>query len=67
MMATVNAGLFRQWMPAAERQEMINVTRGVSLMVLKITLMSIFGDDYQTVAPQFQFFVEEAARDFKFA
>jgi cytochrome P450 len=46
---------------------MVNVTRDVSLMVLKITLMSIFGDDYETAAPEFKFFAEDAARDFKFA
>ncbi|MBV9290175.1 MAG: cytochrome P450 [Hyphomicrobiales bacterium] len=67
MMADVNAELLQQWIAAAERQETVNVTRDVSLMVLKITLMSIFGDDYETVAPHFKFFAEEAARDFKFA
>ena len=29
----------------------VNVTHDVSLMVLKITLLSIFGDDYETAAP----------------
>jgi cytochrome P450 len=67
MMAGVNAELLQQWRAAAERRETVNVTRDVSLMVLKITLMSIFGDDYHTVAPHFQFFAEEAARDFTFA
>ena len=67
MMAGVNEELLQHWIAAAERQETVNVTRDVSLMVLKITLMSIFGRDYQTVAPHFQFFAEEAARDFKFA
>ena len=67
MMAGVNAELLQQWRAAAERHETVNVTRDVSLMVLKITLMSIFGDDYHTVAPHFQFFAEEAARDFTFA
>jgi cytochrome P450 len=67
MMAEVNAQLLRQWRAAAERESTVNVTRDVSLMVLKITLLSIFGEDYETVAPHFQFFAEEAARDFKFA
>jgi cytochrome P450 len=67
MMAGVNAELLQQWKAAATRQETVNVTRDVSLMVLKITLMSIFGDDYETAAPRFQFFAEEAARDFRFA
>jgi enediyne biosynthesis protein E7 len=67
MMAGVNAELLQQWRAAAERRETVNVTRDISLMVLKITLMSIFGDDYHTVAPHFQFFAEEATRDFTFA
>jgi cytochrome P450 len=67
MMAGVNAELLQQWRAAAERRETVNVTRDVSVMVLKITLMSIFGDDYDTVAPNFQFFAEEAARELTFA
>ena len=46
---------------------MVNVTHDVSLMVLKITLLATFGEDYDTVAPRFLFFAEEAARDFRFA
>ena len=46
---------------------MVNVTRDVSLVVLKIHPHVDFGDDYQTVAPHFQFFAEETARDFKLA
>jgi enediyne biosynthesis protein E7 len=67
MMAAVNAELLHQWSAAAERREMVNVTHDVSLMVLKITLLAIFGEDYDTVAPRFLFFAEEAARDFRFA
>jgi cytochrome P450 len=67
MMAGVNAELLQQWSAAAERREIVNVTHDVSLMVLKTTLVSIFGEDYDTVAPYFQFFAVEATRDIKFA
>src|SRR3984957_10620488 len=67
MMAGVNAELLQQWRAAAARHETVNVTRDVSLMFRKSHLMAIFGVDYHTVAPHFQFFAEEAARDFTFA
>jgi cytochrome P450 len=67
MMASANAELLQEWRGAAERRDKINVTHDLTLMVLKITLRSIFGDDYDTVAPHFQFFAADAARDLKFA
>lgn len=67
MIACVNAELLDEWRKAARLGRTVNVTKDVSLMVLKITLMSIFGDDYETVAPQFKFFAEEAGRDLGFA
>jgi len=67
MIAGVNADVLDKWKEAARNGNTINVTRDLSLMVLKITLTFIFGGDYETVAPQFSFFAEEAARDFKFA
>ena len=51
----------------AKQGKPVNVTRDVSFMVLKITLISIFGEDYETAAPHFQFFAEDGARDLKFA
>jgi cytochrome P450 len=67
IMADVNAQLLQEWKNAAKQGKTVNVTRDVSSMVLKITLISIFGEDYQTVAPHFKFFAEDAARDLKFA
>ncbi len=67
MIACVNAELLDEWRKAAKLGKTVNVTKDVSLMVLKITLMSIFGDDYETVAPHFKFFGEEAGRDLGFA
>lgn len=67
MMVGVNAELLHEWREAAKRGQTVNVTRDVSLMVLKVTLLSIFGDDYETVASDFKFFAEEATRDLRFA
>ena len=67
MMAAANAELLHEWREAAKQGKTVNVTRDLSLMVLKITLLSIFSHDYATVAPHFQFFAEEALRDLKFA
>ena len=63
----VNAEVLDKWKSAARKGKTVNVTRDLSLMVLKITLTFIFGDDYETVAPHFRLFAEESARDFKFA
>ena len=67
MIVGVNAEVLDKWKSAARKGKTVNVTRDLSLMVLKITLTFIFGDDYETVAPHFRFFAEESARDFKFA
>src|SRR5216683_1096341 len=64
---SVNAELLDQWRLAAKRRKAVNVTHDVSFMVLKITLMAIFGDDYATVAPYFNVLAEESARNFEFA
>jgi cytochrome P450 len=65
-MAAVNAELLEEWTRAAERRKSVNVTRDVSRAVLKITLQSIFGADYETVASEFRVFVDDAARDLRF-
>ena len=63
----VNADLLEKWKLAAARHEAVNVTRDLSSMVLKITLMSIFGADYATVAPDFSVLADESARNLEFA
>jgi cytochrome P450 len=65
--ASVNAELLEKWKLAAKRREMVNVTHDVSFMVLKITLIAIFGDDYATVAPHFKILAEVPARNVEFA
>ncbi|MFI4933973.1 MAG: cytochrome P450 [Caulobacterales bacterium] len=62
-----NDELVRSWTEAARAGTAVNVTRDISLMVLKSVLMAIFGDDYETVAPQFRILSEEASRDLEFA
>jgi len=62
-----NLDLLEKWKRAARRREMVNVTRDVSSMVLKITLISIFGDDYEAAAPHFEFFAAETSRNLSFA
>jgi cytochrome P450 len=67
VITAANAGLLDKWTQAAKANATVNVTRDVSLVILDIVLMSIFGDDYEEVAPQFRVVSEEAARNLEFA
>jgi cytochrome P450 len=67
VITAANAGLLDKWTQAAKANATVNVTRDVSLVILDIVLRSIFGDDYEAVAPQFRVVSEEAARDLEFA
>jgi cytochrome P450 len=67
VITAANAGLLDRWTQAAKANATVNVTRDVSLVILDIVLMSIFGDDYEEVAPQFRVVSEEAARNLEFA
>jgi cytochrome P450 len=67
MIADINIDLLDKWRQAAGRRETVNVTRDVSSMVLKITLVAIFGDDYDMVASHFNVLAEESARNLDFA
>lgn len=62
-----NTELLGRWLLAAKRGERVNVTQDVSAMVLRATLLAIFGDDYDTVAPYFSILAEQSARNFEFA
>jgi cytochrome P450 len=62
-----NLALLEKWANAAQQKEIVNITRDLSLMVLKVTLSSIFGEDYEQVAPHFAVLSEEPARDLRFA
>jgi cytochrome P450 len=67
VMVAANAELLKKWMHAAEENENINITNDISHMVLKVTLISIFGADYEQVAPHFNILSEESARNLQFA
>jgi cytochrome P450 len=67
VITAANVALLKKWEQAAHRQASVNVTRDISLMVLKVVLVSIFGDDYEQVAPHFNILSDESARDLQFA
>jgi cytochrome P450 len=64
---TANLRLLKKWEHAAQEKASVNVTRDVSLMVLNTVLISIFGDDYEQVAPHFSVLSDESARNLQFA
>lgn len=63
----VNDGLLTRWKRAALERTTVNVTRDVSTAVLKITLLCIFGDDYDAVAQFCNVLAEDSARNIGFA
>jgi cytochrome P450 len=67
VIAASNLALLAKWKEAARRNVSVNVTRDVSGMVLEVVLTSIFGDDYERVAPRFNILSEESARNLEFA
>ena len=67
IITNANAELLGKWKRAALDKTTVNVTRDVSDMVLKVTLTSIFGSDYEVVARHFNILAEESARDLRFA
>lgn len=64
--AAANSELLAKWKRAAERGETVNVTQDVGLLVLKVTLISIFGDDYEAVASHFAVVADKSARNLEF-
>jgi cytochrome P450 len=67
IITTANVALLKEWERAAREQASVNVTRDVSLMILEVVLVSIFGDDYEEVAPHFSILSGESVRDLQFA
>ncbi|MGP8033432.1 MAG: cytochrome P450 [Steroidobacteraceae bacterium] len=61
-----NLALRDRWRQAAHGAGSVDVTRDVSLTVLEVTLLAIFGDDYEKVAPHFALIAEES-RNMEFA
>ena len=67
VITTSNVALLRRWEKAAQEKVSVNVTRDISCMVLEVVLISIFGADYEQVAPHFKILAEESARNLEFA
>ncbi|HTD55907.1 MAG TPA: cytochrome P450, partial [Silvibacterium sp.] len=59
--------LLEKWEQAARENTTINATHDLSMMVLDVVLTSIFGDDYEEVAPQFNVLSNEPTRNLEFA
>lgn len=66
LITRINGELLAAWRQAAERREMVNVTRDISAMVLKTTLTAIFGEDYEAAAPHFEILAGEPVRNLGF-
>ena len=66
VIAAANLALLEKWRRAARNGEEVNVTRDISHMTLKIVLTSIFGEDYEQVAPHFEGLFDESARNLRF-
>ena len=64
---TSNVALLRRWEQAAHKKVSVNVTRDVSFVALEVVLVSVFGADYERVAPHFKILTEESARNLNFA
>jgi cytochrome P450 len=64
---TANTALLKKWGHAAQQRTSVNVTHDISLMVLEVVLISLFGSDYPQVAPHFNILSEEPARNVQFA
>lgn len=67
VIAGANLALLQKWSQAAEEKKTVNITSDISRMVLKVVLISIFGDDYEQIAPHFNILSEDPARNLKFA
>jgi cytochrome P450 len=67
MIQETSAALLTRWIALTREQRSINVTREVSAWVIDVVLRSIFGGDYDAVAPAFCVLSSESARDLQFA
>ena len=58
-----NTALLANWEQAASSRHSVNITHDINLMVLETVLISIFGEDYGSVATDFLVLAENAGRD----
>jgi cytochrome P450 len=62
-----NRTLLAAWESAARAGAAVNVTRDVSVLILRIVLKSIFGADYERIGADFEILSDSSARDLEFA
>jgi cytochrome P450 len=62
-----NTALLAKWELAARRAKRANVTYDISLMTLEIVLKTLFGNDYEQVAPDFEILADVTSRNVQFA
>ncbi len=67
VISAANIALLKKWKDAAHERESVNITSDISNMILRILLISIFGDDYEQVATHFNMLSDESVRDLQFA
>ena len=62
-----NVALCERWQQAARDKQKVNVTRDVSLMILDVVLITIFGADHEQAMSRFNLLSDETARNLQFA
>jgi cytochrome P450 len=67
VITSANKSLLGKWRQVARDGHTVNITRDISLMILEVTLVSIFGDDYEQVASPFSILSTGSGRDLQFA
>jgi cytochrome P450 len=67
VISEANVALLEKWKDAARQRVSVNVTKDVNHLVLRVVLSSIFGDDYEQVAPPFSILADESERNLEFA
>jgi cytochrome P450 len=67
VISAANLELLKKWKDAAQERKSVNITSDISHMVLKVVLISIFGEDYEQVAPHFDILSADSARNLEFA
>lgn len=67
MLVDTSNVLLARWTALARENQTINVTREVSNWVLEVVLRSLFGEDFEGVAPEFSILSSESARNLEFA
>lgn len=67
VITSANVALCKKWEAAANDRQSVNVTRDISLMILEVLLIAIFGDDRELAKPHFDLVSDESARNLEFA